>query len=89
MIPKGWEQKNFCEYIDINPRRNISKGHIVKYIEMAAVSESKPSVSHILEREFKGSGSITGSSRQRKQVARRQNRYSRGVNSSHWRDRSE
>ncbi|MCB9229845.1 MAG: restriction endonuclease subunit S [Deltaproteobacteria bacterium] len=57
MIPKGWSEENFTEFATVNPRRSVPKGEVIRFVEMAAVSETAASVSHLLEREFKGSGS--------------------------------
>lgn len=55
-IPDEWTVKPLPEIIDINPTRQLRKGAIAPYLDMANVPTNSARVQNILEREF-GSGS--------------------------------
>lgn len=52
----GWEVKPLPDIIDINPTRQLKKGAIAPYLDMANVPTNSARAQNIIEREF-GSGS--------------------------------
>src|SRR5690554_4445236 len=45
------------DFVEFNPKRNLKKGSITPFVDMAALSVDGRDVTEIGEREFKGSGS--------------------------------
>jgi hypothetical protein len=37
MIPEDWEEVGFNEVIEVNPKRELNKGHTAKFVSMADI----------------------------------------------------
>ena len=55
-IPAGWALRPLPEFVDVNPTRQLKKGAIAPYLDMANVPTNSVRAQNIIEREF-GSGS--------------------------------
>ncbi|WLD59317.1 restriction endonuclease subunit S [Salinispirillum sp. LH 10-3-1] len=55
LIPEGWEWKQLVEAYEINPKRQLKKGAVAKYLDMASVQTQGHVTADVIEREF-GSG---------------------------------
>lgn len=55
-IPVDWEGGTFSKIADINPKRNLKKGAIYPFVEMAAISSESPKIQYSKLRMFNGSG---------------------------------
>lgn len=53
-IPEGWEELILSEAIEINPKRNISKGSISKFVSMGDVKEFNKKIQGFTKREYTG-----------------------------------
>ncbi len=49
-----WRQMTFAEAVEVNPRRAVSAGTTVPYVEMAAVPSAGASIEYLLERQIGG-----------------------------------
>lgn len=53
-IPKDWEKICFSEAVEINPKRELKKGNIAKFVSMADIQPFTRKISNYTLREFKG-----------------------------------
>lgn len=53
----SFEKKPITELVDFNPKRQIKKGSLAPFIDMASLPVSSRDVDDIIEKEFKGGGS--------------------------------
>lgn len=56
-IPVDWEAGPFSAIAEINPKRNLKKGNIYPFVEMAAISSESHGVQYSTPRKFEGGGS--------------------------------
>lgn len=56
-IPVDWESGPFSNIAEINPKRNLKKGNIYLFVEMAAISAESHRVQYSSPRKFEGGGS--------------------------------
>lgn len=54
-IPEGWEWKPLGDAYEINPKRQLKKGAVARYLDMASVQTQGHVTADVIEREF-GSG---------------------------------
>ncbi len=54
LIPEEWEEVIFSEVVEINPKRELKKGLIAKFVSMADVLPFQRKISNFVFREFKG-----------------------------------
>ena len=52
MIPKGWKLGIVSDFFEINPKYNLKKGEIYKYVEMKDLNNLSLSISSSRDREF-------------------------------------
>ncbi|MEJ2794291.1 restriction endonuclease subunit S [Iodobacter sp. LRB] len=55
LVPEGWEWQALDEAYELNPKRNLKKGVLAKYLDMASVGTSGHTAESAINREF-GSG---------------------------------
>jgi type I restriction enzyme S subunit len=55
LVPEGWEWLALDEAYELNPKRNLKKGALAKYLDMASVGTSGHTAESAINREF-GSG---------------------------------
>ncbi|MBY0446207.1 MAG: restriction endonuclease subunit S, partial [Burkholderiales bacterium] len=55
LVPEGWKWLELDEAYELNPKRNLKKGALAKYLDMASVGTSGHTAESAINREF-GSG---------------------------------
>jgi type I restriction enzyme, S subunit len=56
-IPVDWEVGTFSSIADINPKRNLERGEIYPFVEMAAITPDSHRIHSSRHRKYTGSGS--------------------------------
>jgi type I restriction enzyme S subunit len=54
MIPDDWEEVVFSEAIDVNPKRELKKGTIAKFVGMVDIEPFQRKITKFIIKEFKG-----------------------------------
>ena len=53
-IPKGWEVKTIDDAIEVNPRVQLKKGEVAKFVDMKALPTSGFSVADVITKSYSG-----------------------------------